>query len=142
MSGWIWALWGLGGGLAVEVLDFVKAVRRVKGWPWASPDEPGAGPYLLSVLGRAAAAAVVAGAAGASVTGMTPLIALALGAAAPLILEKLSQQVPMQADVAGALPAGPPAASLQPGGSPGTTADPAQEPSPGAEQGGEHDAAR
>ncbi|MEQ4725014.1 hypothetical protein [Nonomuraea sp. B19D2] len=98
--GWMFALWGLGGGLAIEALDFIKAVRRVgHGWPWRYPYGPGGGPYLVSVLGRAAASAVVAGAAGASVNGMTPLIALALGAAAPLILEKLSQQIPVQADL-------------------------------------------
>ncbi|MEV4013140.1 hypothetical protein AB0J35_21790 [Nonomuraea angiospora] len=76
----MFALWGLGGGLAIEALDFIKAVRRVgHGWPWRYPYGPGGGPYLVSVLGRAAAGAVVAGAAGASVNGMTPLIALALG---------------------------------------------------------------
>ncbi|RSM99528.1 hypothetical protein DMB42_42265 [Nonomuraea sp. WAC 01424] len=106
MDGWVFALWGLGGGLAIEALDFIKAVRRVgHGWPWRYPYGPGGGPYLVSVLGRVVASAVVAGAAGASVNGMTPLVALSLGAAAPLILEKLSQQIPVHADLPMATPA-------------------------------------
>uniref|UniRef100_UPI003F496725 hypothetical protein n=1 Tax=Nonomuraea bangladeshensis TaxID=404385 RepID=UPI003F496725 len=105
--GWMFALWGLGGGLAIEALDFIKAVRRVgHGWPWRYPHGPGGGPYLVSVLGRAVASALLAGAAGASVNGMTPLIALALGVAAPLILEKLSQQIPIAASLP--LAGGPP----------------------------------
>ncbi|MEQ4723794.1 hypothetical protein [Nonomuraea sp. B19D2] len=98
MSVWVLALWGLGGGLAIEALDFFKAVRRVgRGWPWRYPYGPGGGPYLVSVLVRAALSAGVAGAAGASVDCVTPLIAFALGTAAPLILEKLSQQIPVEA---------------------------------------------
>ncbi|MFI7134142.1 hypothetical protein ACIBQ1_51335 [Nonomuraea sp. NPDC050153] len=87
MDGWVFALWGLGGG-----------------------------PYLVSVLGRVAASAVMAGAASASVNGMTPRIALALGAVAPLILEKLSQQIPVHADLPMAAPAAasPPVAAGAP----------------------------
>ncbi|WP_181307450.1 hypothetical protein [Nonomuraea fuscirosea] len=100
MSVWVLALWGLGGGLAIEALEFFKAARRVgRGWPWRYPYGPGGGPYFVSVLVRAALSAVVAGAAGASVDCVTPLIAFALGTAAPLILEKLSQQIPVQADL-------------------------------------------
>ncbi|MEV4364621.1 hypothetical protein [Nonomuraea sp. NPDC049625] len=147
--GWMFALWGLGGGLAIEALDFIKAVRRVgHGWPWRYPYGPGGGPYLVSVLGRAAASAVVAGAAGASVNGMTPLIALALGAAAPLILEKLSQQIPVQANlptfggVTRPAEMGPAAAApdqgdqSRPGSGPASSADPV------TRQVGESDAAR
>ncbi|MFI7135905.1 hypothetical protein ACIBQ1_60390 [Nonomuraea sp. NPDC050153] len=104
------------------------------------------------MLGRAAASAVVAGAAGASVNGMTPLIALALGAAAPLILEKLSQQIPVQADlptVAGMTrPAemGPAAAAPDQGDQsrPGIIAEPgaASSADPVTRQVGESDAAR
>jgi hypothetical protein len=125
LVGWTFALWGLGGGLAIEVLDFIKAVRRVgHGWPWREPHGPGGGPYLVSVIGRAGAGAAVAGATSASVNGTTPLIALALGAAAPLILEKLSHQIPLDAGLPGAnVAAGPPQAE-HPAATGGTLARP------------------
>jgi hypothetical protein len=145
MGSWVFALWGLGGGLAIEVLDFIKGVRRVHTWPWRYPYGPGGGPYLVSVLGRAAASALIAGAAGASVNGMTPLIAVALGAAAPLILEKLSQQIPVQAGLPATIStiAAPPAADT-----PTLPQDPparSERPSGQAEvtgPGGERDVAR
>ncbi|MER6515104.1 hypothetical protein ABT158_50470 [Nonomuraea sp. NPDC001636] len=153
--GWMFALWGLGGGLAIEALDFIKAVRRVgHGWPWRYPYGPGGGPYLVSVLGRAAASAVVAGAAGASVNGMTPLIAVGLGAAAPLILEKLSQQIPVQAGLPIADGVTRPAQTAEPATAPaeqphrpapGITAPPGPPSSAEAvsrQAGGEGDAAR
>lgn len=103
---WVFALWGLLGGLAVEAMDFVKAIRRVKGWPWRPPLGPGGGPYCVSVIVRIGAGGILAGAAGASGQISGPIIALALGTAAPLVLEKLSQQIPMEDVVPFGIPNG------------------------------------
>jgi hypothetical protein len=52
MTAWQYALWGLFGGFAVDGLEFVGAIRRVGGWPWRLPGEPGPLPFTVSVLIR------------------------------------------------------------------------------------------
>lgn len=88
---WQYALWGLlGGGVNLGVV-FLEASRRVKGWPWASPDGPGGGVYAVSVLinlgvstGTTAAVATT----GVIVNGM---IAFGIGVASPAVVKKLAR---------------------------------------------------
>ncbi|MFB4299572.1 hypothetical protein [Actinomadura sp. NTSP31] len=96
------ALWGLAGAALVEGLEFTKSIRHTNDWPWASVDRPGAGPYLASIVIRLAMGMGLAAATGASGQVNGPFGAVAIGVAAPLIIEKLAQQVPHLPDAAAA----------------------------------------
>lgn len=88
-------MWGLFGGFAVEGLEFAAAIRRVGGWPWLQPGEPGPFPLAVSVLIRLAIGAGLATAAGSTGQVSGPFGALAVGVAAPLLIEQLARQVPL-----------------------------------------------
>lgn len=92
------ALWGLFGGFAVEGLELSASIRRTGRFPWKQRGGPGLAPFLVSVLIRLAVGAGLAVAVGAAGQ-INPLGALAAGVAAPLIIEKLAQQIPVQASV-------------------------------------------
>lgn len=88
-----WALggWGLFGGFIVDGIEFWRLVRSHQGvWP-AQYSKPGffAAEAVRLVVG--AGLAIVFGETG-QITGA--LGAVAIGAAAPLIVEKLAQQLP------------------------------------------------
>jgi hypothetical protein len=86
------ALWGLLGGFAVEGIEIAAMLRSTGNWPWRPRKK--AAPFLASVVIRLAVGAALAAAVGA--TGPTgPLSAFAVGVAAPLIIEKLAQQIPV-----------------------------------------------
>lgn len=93
---WEYALWGAFGGVAVELIEILGAVKRVKGLPWRKKGEVGLGAMLFCVAARlglgsgVAVALADAGQIGGSIG------ALAAGAAAPLILEQLSKQLASQ----------------------------------------------
>jgi len=84
-------MWGAIGGFVIEGLQFAKAIRRVGGWPWRWASEPGPLPFAVSVLIRVAVGAGLASAAGASGQAPTAFACFALGVAAPLIVEKITQ---------------------------------------------------
>ncbi|GIM90425.1 hypothetical protein [Paractinoplanes toevensis] len=89
------ALWGLFGGFAVEGLELSAVIRRTGRFPWKRRGGPGLAPFLVSVIIRFGVGAGLAAAVGS--TGSTsPLSALAVGVAAPLIIEKLAQQIPVE----------------------------------------------
>ncbi|WP_051054332.1 hypothetical protein [Frankia sp. QA3] len=115
------ALWGLFGGFAVEGLDLYTAVRRSGRWPWRTgrPRAVGAWAYLVAEVVRLAIGAGLAAAAGASGQVTTAFAAVAVGIAAPLVVERLARAIPL--DSAGT---GPPAAPPAPG--PAGTGVPAQ----------------
>jgi hypothetical protein len=100
------ALWGLFGGFAVEGLELSATLRRTGRWPWRRARRYGPAPYLVSVVIRLGVGAGLAAATSAAGT-MNALGALAVGASAPLIIEKLAQQVPVDPTEAGTVP--PPA---------------------------------
>lgn len=75
----------------MESLQVANAIRRCRGWPWRSPEEPGLGPLLVSILIRVSAGGGLAAAAGASNQISTVFAAFALGVTAPLVVEKLTQ---------------------------------------------------
>lgn len=87
---WLYALWGLAGAAVNRALIFLEASQRVKGWPWRSPDGPGGGVYLVSVVLHCAIGAVVAFAAADARIATNGLLALGLGAGAPVVVKKVS----------------------------------------------------
>jgi hypothetical protein len=93
MTGWQAAWWGVSGGLLMEALYYVNALRAGPGWPWARKGEPGLGACVIAAVLRAAAGGVLAGAANLSGQAAFPLVALLLGAAAPLIMPPLLRAV-------------------------------------------------
>lgn len=118
MSVWEAALWGLFGSFAVEGLDLYTCIRRRGIWPWNTltpsvgssqppPAETGKiSPWAYAVAESVRMAIGTGMAAVADVSGQLagPASAMAIGIAAPIIIEKLALTVPL--DVA---PANPPA---------------------------------
>ncbi|WP_157411563.1 hypothetical protein [Actinoplanes rectilineatus] len=90
MQLWQCVMWGVFGGVAVEGLEWSAVMRRGR-WPWNKRLR--AGPIIVSVLIRLGVGGVLAGAVGASGP-MSQLSALSVGIAAPLIIEKMAQQIP------------------------------------------------
>lgn len=112
VTGVEFVLWGLFGGFSVEGLDLYTAIRGHRRWPWqrdpakkeggtgsAADDpevnEPGAAAYLVAGLIRLVIGAGLALAAGASNQIDSPVAAIAVGVAAPLIFERLAKTVPI-----------------------------------------------
>ncbi len=97
MNPWVYALWGAFGGLSVEAVQFYGAIRRTGTWPWKTKGEPRPLPLFVSVVIRVgvgfglALAAVETG----QVSG--PLGAIAVGVAAPLLIEQMAKRVPLDA---------------------------------------------
>jgi hypothetical protein len=89
---WTAALWGLAGAAAVEGLALYRAIQQVKGFPWRNEGEVPLSAYLASVVIRAGLGAGLAAAFGASQQVAGPLGALAVGIAAPKIVEQLLRQ--------------------------------------------------
>jgi len=89
---WTAALWGLAGAAAVEGLALYRAIQRVKDFPWRTEGEVPLPAYLASVAIRAGLGAGLAAAFGASQQVAGPLGALAVGIAAPKIVEQLLRQ--------------------------------------------------
>lgn len=118
------ALWGLFGGFAVEGLDLYTAVRRHNRWPWRTGTrrrEAGPWAYLCAELIRLAIGAGLAGAAAASDQVTTPIAALAVGVAAPLVIERLARAVPLDTSPAPAQAAASPPTDTSAAGEPGTS---------------------
>jgi hypothetical protein len=98
-----YAAWGLFGGFAVEAIEFIGAIRRSGGWPWRNRDgtrnlaEPAPVPQLIAVSLRLGVSSGLAAVATASEQINTPLAAMAVGVAAPLIIERMgtSDALPM-----------------------------------------------
>lgn len=93
----IYAAWGLFGGFAVEGLEFTGAIRRTGGWPWDQKGEPSKGPMLASVVIRLLVGAGLAAAAASTHQISGPIGAVAVGIAAPFLIEQMSRQVRLTA---------------------------------------------
>ncbi|GAA2624085.1 hypothetical protein [Paractinoplanes durhamensis] len=87
---WQCALWGLLGGAVVEGLEWATIMRNGR-WPWNKRRR--AGPLVASILIRLGAGAGLAAAVGASGP-ISVLGTFSVGVGAPLIIEKIAQQVP------------------------------------------------
>lgn len=90
-------LWGLFGGFTVEALDLYAAVLRRGRWPWRvrGPREVGVLGYFVAELFRLLISAGLAAALAEAGQINTPFGAVAVGIAAPLIVERLVQTIPL-----------------------------------------------
>lgn len=90
--GWVaTACWGLFGGALVAGLDFIAVVGRIGDWPWRARKKLRAGPYVAATFVRLLLGAGLALAAGESGLVTSPLSAITVGVATPLIVEKLAR---------------------------------------------------
>ena len=92
MHWWLAALWGFAGAAAVEGLFLLRAIQRVKDFPWRVEGEVCLAAYLVSVVIRAALGSGLAAAFSASAQIVGPLGALAVGISAPQIVEQFLRQ--------------------------------------------------
>ena len=95
MNSALFAAWGFFGGFAVEGLEFSRAIRYVRDWPWKGEDEPSALSLGVSVIIRLVVSTGLSVAAGEAHQVAGPFGALAIGASAPLIMEQLARNVPL-----------------------------------------------
>ena len=96
MAWWQYLVWGLFGGAAVEGMEFSRAIRIRGTWPWRVPGEPPALAFAISVTIRLLVGGGLAVALGLSKQIIGVAGALTAGVAAPLILEQLTQQIPLE----------------------------------------------
>jgi hypothetical protein len=95
MHPWVAAAWGLTGGLCVEALALHSYIRSTRRWDWRRPIPQGMAAFFVSVVIRVGAGAGLAAAAAGSGQVAGSLAAFGLGVAAPLVVEKLAQAVPL-----------------------------------------------
>src|SRR5882757_1072716 len=87
-----YALWGAFGGIAIEAVEILGAISRVKGVPWGKPGEITLGALLISVLIRVGLGVGVAVALANAGQISGAVGAVAAGVAAPTILEQMTKQ--------------------------------------------------
>ena len=97
MNPWVYALWGAFGGLSVEAVQFYGAIRRTGKWPWKTKGEPGPLPLFVSVVIRVGVGFGLALAAVETGQVRGPLGAIAVGVAAPLLIEQMAKRAPLDA---------------------------------------------
>lgn len=88
---WLYALWGLAGAAINRALVFLEANRRVKGPPWHFPEGPGGGFFALAVVLHCGIGTAVTYAAADTKLIHNPLMALGLGATAPVAMKTISR---------------------------------------------------
>lgn len=91
MQWWAYLAWGAFGGALVEGLDFGAAIRRIGDWPWNAVKKLRATPYLTAIAVRLIMGGGLALAAGMSGLVSSPLAAVTLGIATPLMVSKLGE---------------------------------------------------
>lgn len=92
--GWVdAALWGLAGAAVNRALVFLEANRRAKGPAWRFPEGPGGGFFVLATALHCGIGALVSTAAAQSGYISNSLVALGLGATAPVAMKTLSRKV-------------------------------------------------
>jgi hypothetical protein len=87
---WHYAAWGLAGAAINRALIYLEASQRSKGPPWRPPQGPGGGFYLISVILHCGIGSVVTWAAAQSHLVPSALVALGMGATAPVVVKKAS----------------------------------------------------
>jgi uncharacterized protein YjbI with pentapeptide repeats len=96
MSWLQYVAYGAFGSLAVELVEFHGAIRRTGRWPWLNDGEPGPLSFYVSVVIRTVLGAGMAWTLGGAQQISGAVGALAIGMAAPLILEQMAKQFPVQ----------------------------------------------
>lgn len=96
---WLNLLWGMCGALAMDGLDIAKAVRQDHCFPWRDRDtkEPvWRTEYIVMVIINAAVGGLVASAMGLTDPhGISPWVAVGLGAGGMATLQKATAQIPL-----------------------------------------------
>jgi hypothetical protein len=90
VSVWMACVWGLIGASAIEVHQLHSAIDRVKNLPWRVQGELPLKPYLVALVLRLALGVGMAAAFGASGQAGGPVGVMAVGIAAPKVLEQLA----------------------------------------------------
>ncbi|MBF6331940.1 hypothetical protein [Nocardia transvalensis] len=90
---WLYTLWGFLGACANCGVVYLEASRRVKGWPWQEPNGPGGDVYAVSILVHLGIATATTAALTTTPIISSGLIAFGVGAAAPIIVKKVSAYV-------------------------------------------------
>jgi hypothetical protein len=122
-----YGLWGLLGVACVEGLEFVRAIEKEGVPPWRPADHPEFPWYIAATVVRLGIGFVLASATAASGQIAGPFGAIAMGISAPLIIEKLAKQVPLEEVTSSGRPA-----------LPSDSSDPQQQPdAPGLDAGGQ-----
>jgi hypothetical protein len=90
--GWVdAAVWGLAGAAVNRTLVFLEANRRAKGPAWRFPEGPGGGFFVLATVLHCGIGSVVSAAAAQSGYISNSLVALGLGASAPVAMKAISR---------------------------------------------------
>jgi hypothetical protein len=127
MEWWQAALWGLAGGVCVELWT-LHSLTKQHAFSWRCPIPQGLSAYVTSVVTRVAIGAIVAAAAAAGDEVTGAWVAFGLGVAGPLVVQKLAENV--------VLADGEEPKSLSPGSRQGRTdASKTPEPVPGSGDG-------
>ena len=95
MSSWVYAVWGASGGLMVEAVQFYSAIRRSGSWPWKGEGGARTATTPSPVVIRIGVGFGLAWAAAGTHQVSGPLGAIAVGIAAPLVIEQMAQRVPI-----------------------------------------------
>jgi hypothetical protein len=89
---WLQAgLWGLAGAAVNRTLIFLEANRRVKGMAWRYPEGPGGGFFALATALHCSIGAIVSAATAQSGYVSNAVVALGVGASAPVVMKSLSR---------------------------------------------------
>jgi hypothetical protein len=94
MEVWQAAMWGLAGGLCVELWNLHMLTREAR-FSWRCPIPQGLSAYLTAIATRLALGAIVAAAAAAGGEIKGVWIAFGLGVAAPVVLQRVAGDVPL-----------------------------------------------
>ncbi|MEV8092739.1 hypothetical protein [Kitasatospora sp. NPDC085879] len=112
MDMWASCLWGLGGAAAIEAWALHEAINAAGGFPWKRRGRPRLAPYAVAVVIRLSVGTVVTAACAASHQVAGPAAALAIGVAAPKILQQTFRRIPEVPPIPPA-PTGPPHAAAR-----------------------------
>lgn len=91
-------IWGAAGGAALEAAQFYVALRSRGDWPWQLDKMAGPLGYGVSIIIRVLLGLGLATAAGLSGQISGPFGAIAVGIAAPVIVERASKQALRQTE--------------------------------------------
>lgn len=105
MSPLEYLVWGAVGGGCVEANQLYSAIHRTGTWPWKKDGEPRFGPFFCSIILRVGVGLAIALAAGLSGQISGPVGAIAVGVAAPLVVQEMAKRAnPIEVNKSGNFP--------------------------------------
>lgn len=90
-----WGIWGMAGGFIVEAMEYWRSVRHTGR---GKPDKASWGAFIVAEVLRLLSGAIIAVALGRAGQISGEAGALAVGVAAPLIIDRMSQEIPKGPD--------------------------------------------